>query len=70
MLKPVEPNLARKRVPKIKPRAGAEFSVIPESELPKPVVVVTFVPSIEAGSVDEAVQLLRHKMRDFAPTRY
>lgn len=48
-----------REVPKIEPWAGAKLSVIPESELPRPMVAVTFVPSSEVASLDEAVKLLR-----------
>lgn len=48
-----------REVPKVKPWTGAELSIIPESELPKPMVVITFVPSSEVESLDEAIQLLR-----------
>lgn len=44
-------------VSKIVPWAGAKLQIIPESELPRPTVAITFVPSSEVDSA-EAVRLL------------
>ncbi|KOB57233.1 Uncharacterized protein OBRU01_25736, partial [Operophtera brumata] len=46
-------------IPRVVPWTGAELSIIPESELPKPTVAITFVPSSEVESIDEAIHLLR-----------
>ncbi|KOB64776.1 Uncharacterized protein OBRU01_23808 [Operophtera brumata] len=46
-------------IPRVKPWTGAELSITPESELPKPTVEIPFVPSSEVESIDEAIHLLR-----------
>lgn len=46
------------KIPGIKPWEGASLSVIPESDLPKPLIGTTFIPSSEAESLDEATRLL------------
>ncbi|KOB65699.1 Uncharacterized protein OBRU01_22419, partial [Operophtera brumata] len=46
-------------IPRVKPWTGAELSIIPKSELPKPTVAITFVPSSEVESIDVAIHLLR-----------
>lgn len=46
------------KIPGIKPWDGASLSVIPGSELPKPLIGTTFIPSSEAESLDEATRLL------------
>lgn len=48
----------KKVVPKLKPWPEAKLAVLEESELPKPTVVTTFIPSVDAKSLDEAITLL------------
>ncbi|XP_063391446.1 uncharacterized protein LOC134676998 [Cydia fagiglandana] len=48
----------------LEPWPGALLSVIPEEQLPNPPKVVTMIPESEAGSVKEALDLLKAQNKD------